>query len=298
MFVSITAAMALTQGWQLWNCRQVVFSTQMPSVDAQASAQTIRIPLFMYPNNALDMFELLLLMLVAVLNFVSHTPSSGVIWLIFFIALAGIHAFFWHVFVQDMQHSSSQIIEWVATRPHFKLRRVVFSFFYLLWGVGFLVFPVFQPWDGFVAPFVRWFAYTVDGELVWRGIFASYALGFFYCLLDPFHLHVAYILYVAVSGFIHATFMLIANLISRVQGLPNGNSEHLYGDILGWYVIAAFSAINLSGTGVLSAKPSTLNSAPLTMVLQYQTSSLPSPSTVDTLVLDVNNGSLAKHPSS
>lgn len=46
---------------------------------------------------------------------------------------------------------------------------------------------------------------------------------------------------------VHATFMLIANLISREKGLPNGNPQHLYGDVLGWYLISIFSALNLIG---------------------------------------------------
>lgn len=53
-------------------------------------------------------------------------------------------------------------------------------------------------------------------------------------LEDPLHKHLAFITYLAISGCLHATVMLAMNLWERARGGPNGNPEHIYGDIAGW----------------------------------------------------------------
>jgi hypothetical protein len=53
-------------------------------------------------------------------------------------------------------------------------------------------------------------------------------------LEDPLHKHLAFTTYLGLSGFLHATVMLLMNLWERAHGRANGNPEHLYGDVAGW----------------------------------------------------------------
>ena len=43
----------------------------------------------------------------------------------------------------------------------------------------------------------------------------------------------------------HAAEMCVDNLRSASMGNMNGNPEHLYGDILGWFVLASLSLLFL-----------------------------------------------------
>lgn len=52
--------------------------------------------------------------------------------------------------------------------------------------------------------------------------------------------HRLFVLFLCISGFIHATTMLFDNRLSK-EG--NDNVEHLYGDILGWYLISIVSIV-------------------------------------------------------
>jgi hypothetical protein len=119
--------------------------------------------------------------------------------------------------------------------------------FLVVTAVGFISAPVALSWDGRPAPYVRWYAYTVNGELLFRGTFATIAFGNLLAATEPQGRHAAYVLYVAAQGIIHATMMLVASLLAASAGHPNGNVEHLYGDIAGWYLISAvlFSALLL-----------------------------------------------------
>ncbi len=45
----------------------------------------------------------------------------------------------------------------------------MFSALLFLWAIGFMAFPVSQSWSGPPEPFVRWYPFVVNGELVWRG---------------------------------------------------------------------------------------------------------------------------------
>ncbi len=50
--------------------------------------------------------------------------------------------------------------------------------------------------------------------------------------------HRSFVRFLCASGFVHATVMLIMSLGARAVGGLNGNIEHLYGDIPGWFLIA------------------------------------------------------------
>ncbi len=50
------------------------------------------------------------------------------------------------------------------------------------------------------------------------------------------------------SGYLHSAEMAADNLLSAQMGSKNGNFEHLYGDVLRWFVIASLSLIFLRAT--------------------------------------------------
>ncbi len=91
-------------------------------------------------------------------------------------------------------------------------------------------------------------------ELLWRGICLSYAVGFFACLFGSFNQHTIFSLHLAVSGLLHAGFMLISNL---ADGLADGtgNREHLFDDIGGWFFVALSGAAVLVCVTLTSAQP-------------------------------------------
>jgi hypothetical protein len=249
MFVSVTASLALVQLYLAY--------TQYHKMDSQAcvadaenpspmlsDSSPIALPRSCHPNSAFFGFEFMFLLALSVLNFVAGMVASGAVWTVATLLIAVLHFYFyrWCTQLEDQR-----VLVWIDHPTASTFGRVLLSFFYVLWGIAFIAFPVFQSWDDPVAPFVRWFKFTESGELVWRGIFASYAISFLWCVFDPFNRHRMYIGFVACSGFIHASFMLAASLYSRAHGLPNGNSEHLFGDIAGWFVISLFSAAMLLG---------------------------------------------------
>jgi hypothetical protein len=259
MFVSVTASIAFVHifialtFYRHFNSGKVFCDEENLS---SGNTCVICLPLFCHPINAFYAFELLLLLSLSILNYVAGMVSAGVIWTVVCILLSILHFCFYNWCYVQQQNSQ---LTWDGDDPaisSFTCRRNILTFFYVIWGVGFFAFPVFQSWEGRPEPFVRWYNFTTNGELVWRGIFASYGLGFFVCILDPFHRHILFIVYVAVSGFLHAGFMLIANLYSHAHGLPNGNREHLFGDIGGWFVVAFFSAANLIGIPFSARIPS------------------------------------------
>jgi hypothetical protein len=267
MFVTITASIALVQIFLIYSqyiqlssaCSNTSqthpielasFSTTSSTTVTHLSSPTVTLSLYCHPLSSFFTFEFSILLALSVLNFVAGMVASGAVWTIACVGLFILHFKFYQWCIDDNQRGIKLI--WVDALALSLCRRILLSVLYVLWGIGFIAFPVARPWDGRVAPFVRWFAYTVSGELVWRGIFASYALGFFVCTLDPFNRHSVFVLYVAVSGFLHACFMLTANLYSYYHSpqLPNGNREHLFGDIAGWFVISLFSAAILLGSSV------------------------------------------------
>ncbi len=111
-------------------------------------------------------------------------------------------------------------------------------------AIGFIIFPVFQSWAGPPEPFVRWYPFNLDIELVWRGIFATYALLMLYtAFYGPTENNIGFVVYIGISGMFHSTVMLVMNLVEARNGNLNGNMEHLYGDIAGWYLVGLFSLI-------------------------------------------------------
>ena len=245
MFVAVTASLAFVHSFVVMTQYRYLSSGLVPFDDENPSiASAVCLPQYCHPINALYVFEFLLLLSLSTLNYAAGMIASGVIWTVVGLALFALHFNFfrWCTYQQEKLQLS-----WIDAPSISTFRRAVLTFFYVIWGIAFIVFPVSQSWGGFVEPFIRWITFTDSGELVWRGIFASYALGFFTCVLDPFNRHLLFILFVAVSGFLHASFMLAANLYSHAHGLPNGNREHLFGDIAGWFVVALFSAAILIG---------------------------------------------------
>jgi hypothetical protein len=108
-------------------------------------------------------------------------------------------------------------------------------------ATAFVAFPVLQPWSGPPEPFVRWHPYFTDAELVWRAIFLAFAIGMVAAASDPFGRGKDFLLALGISGLFHASAMALDNLVSALRGGPNGNPEHAYGDVLGWFLIAAFA---------------------------------------------------------
>ena len=109
----------------------------------------------------------------------------------------------------------------------------------------FILFPVSQPWSGPPEPFVRWHPFSQPGELVWRGVFLSFAFGMLLTAFDPLGRHRSFLIVLVLSGYLHSGEMAVDNLLaSRMDGM-NCNPEHLYGDVLGWFAIASVSLLFL-----------------------------------------------------
>lgn len=110
-----------------------------------------------------------------------------------------------------------------------------YSLFLCLVAAAFLSFPVPRPWSGPPEPFVRWHPYSTAAELVWRGVFGCYAAMMLWAgVEDPLGKHFVFVCYLGLSGCVHASVMLGMNLWQRAVGGPNGNAQHLYGDVAGW----------------------------------------------------------------
>ena len=131
-------------------------------------------------------------------------------------------------------------------RGGFAVRLVLYAL-----AAAFVAFPVLQPWSGPPEPFVRWHPYSADAELVWRAIFLAFAVGMTAAARDPFGRSKDFLLALGFSGLLHASAMAIDNLVSALRGGPNGNPEHAYGDVLGWFSIAVFAlaAVRMAGRG-------------------------------------------------
>jgi hypothetical protein len=59
--------------------------------------------------------------------------------------------------------------------------------------------------------------------------------------LDPQGRHHLFLVLLAFSGYLHSGEMAVDNVLSMRMGGMNGNPEHLYGDVLGWFVIASLA---------------------------------------------------------
>jgi hypothetical protein len=108
-------------------------------------------------------------------------------------------------------------------------------------AIVFILFPVSKPWSGPVEPFVRWHPFSPEIESIWRGIFGSFAIAMAVAAFDPGMRHRPFLLALGLSGMFHALFMGADNLLAAQAGTANGNPEHLYGDVAGWFAIGVAS---------------------------------------------------------
>jgi hypothetical protein len=127
-----------------------------------------------------------------------------------------------------------------------------------IFAIGLLAVPAFLPWDGPPEPFIRWHAYSVDGELLWRGTFVSFAVGNLTAavLQDPAGLGASYTLFFIFQCILHATVMLVDNRVAAVADGPNGNPEHIWSEIPGFYFIGTVLALLLATRLRVIGRPS------------------------------------------
>jgi hypothetical protein len=71
---------------------------------------------------------------------------------------------------------------------------------------------------------------------------------------DPLGRGKEFLLALGLSGLLHAGVMAVDNFVSALRGGLNGNPEHAYGDVLGWFLIGALAlaAIRLAGRSARS----------------------------------------------
>lgn len=181
-------------------------------------------------GDAFDVFLLLFPAVVGILSAISSIPVSAAFWLIFAGSMC-MTMFYRH-----------RRVSWTPTWNR-SCSTWFFTVFIVIIAAGFFSFPVAQPWSGAPEPFVRWCPFTVPGELIWRGIFGTYAVTMLLTAIEGPAKHHNYVLFLAVSGIVHAVIMLIMNLADRSAGLSNGNAEHLYGDVPGWFFIGLVAAM-------------------------------------------------------
>jgi hypothetical protein len=234
MLVAVCISIPLTHHWN---------HAVLPSDDSSSEAE----------SGAFTAFQIALPTLVAILSFAAGFPAAGGIWLVFAILLA--------VASVALLGLKGICRSWAPDRAR-GCGLWAYSVLLFMVATGFIAFPVARSWSGRPQDFVRWHPYSTSGELVWRGIFACYALGMYWTAIEgPGQRQRCFVRYLAVSGLLHATVMLIMNLSARGAGAANGNAEHLYGDIAGWYLVGVVSAVVLwctSGNqppGSVSAKP-------------------------------------------
>ena len=97
--------------------------------------------------------------------------------------------------------------------------------------------PVFQPWDR-VQDYVRWYPLNLEHELLFRGVFATFAIFYLLSCFTRYSYYRSFLLFQIVVNFIHPITMM-ADLAKSTQG--NGNVEHLYGGIICYLLICTNS---------------------------------------------------------
>ena len=220
MFIAATAGIGLTPIWILFSpYRERRHGTNR----SLGTSYTWR--------NAFDLFELFASASLGVLNFVAGVSGSGMLWLAAFLLLLG----------GTLRISQAEKDVTLAKSSHRTLLSRMASVYLLIVAILFIVFPVLQPWSGPPEPFVRWHPFSPSGELIWRGVFLSFAFGMILTAFDPFGKHRSFLVMLVFSGFLHSGEMAIDNLLSMRNSGMNANPEHLYGDVLGWFVIASVS---------------------------------------------------------
>ena len=184
--------------------------------------------------NAFKLFQLTVSLLLGILYFTVSCYLSGFFWIFFCCCL---------LFSFTAREELS--LSW---KPNLKRGRYgwFYTFFFVFVSAGFLAFPVAQPWSGFPEPFIRWHPYTVNGELIWRGIFFSYASAILYsCAEDPLGKHFLFVFYVGISCIIHSITMLGMNINQRLNQGSNGNFEHLVSEIPGFLFLGILNLIGV-----------------------------------------------------
>jgi len=228
MFIAATAGIALASVWVLYATRARLVATDEPSVEPV-------LPIVWSWWNALDLFELMACVSLTAAYLGAGAAGSAVIWALALAVLGVLSAR-----VAQTERPASL----PCPPPRSRLSHTA-SIFLVAVALLFIAFPVLQPWSGPPEPFVRWHPFSGPAELVWRGFFLSFAAGMVLAAFDPLGRHRPFLVLLVVSGFLHAGEMAIDNLSSAGRGAMNGNPEHLYGDILGWFGIASVSLIFL-----------------------------------------------------
>jgi hypothetical protein len=222
MFIAATAGIGFTAIWILFDYNKTIGNEK-------------RLPAYYSWQNAFDLFELVAVAALGTLNIVTGAPGSGFIWLI---SLALLSLSTWFL---------SQTEKGVSIEKHVSKTTLakVTSVFLVAMAFLFIAFPVLQPWSGPPEPFVRWHPFSPLGELVWRGIFLSFSFGMLLTATDPLGKHRTFLVALVFSGYLHSGEMAVDSLLSMQMNGMNANPEHLYGDVLGWFVIASVSLLFL-----------------------------------------------------
>ena len=225
MFIAAMAGIGLTSIWAIFAGRK-------------RSSRTLRqtyIPLYFSWRNAFDLFELCACASLAITNVAAGVLGSAIVWAVAFFILIGLS-----VAVAREQKESAFEGRLIRTAWTWAMSALLVVFASL-----FIAFPVLQSWSGPPELFVRWHPFSVPAELIWRGVFFSFAFGMLLTAFDPSGRHSLFIVALVLSGYLHAAEMAADNLFSAHMGHRNGNHEHLYGDILGWFAIASFALLFL-----------------------------------------------------
>ncbi|HVO62901.1 MAG TPA: hypothetical protein VMT53_18370 [Terriglobales bacterium] len=223
MFIAAMAGIGLTSFWALVVARR----------QARSAAEIL--PAWFSWLNGFIVFEVMLSGCLVLLNFMAGAPATALVWALAFLSLL----------VSTVVLQSSQR-ESVFVPPQSRgLVTLLASALLIAFAALFIAFPVLKPWSGPPEPFVRWHPFGLETELLWRGIFLSFAAGMLITASDPAGRHRLFMVALVLSGYLHAAEMCADNLRSASMGNMNGNPEHLYGDVLGWFVIASLSLLFL-----------------------------------------------------
>ncbi len=187
-------------------------------------------------RNAFDLFELAACASLALTNLVTGVAGSGLVWAAAFLTLSGLS-----VAVAREQKKTNLWGQSSRTALTWAMSALLLAFATL-----FVLFPVLQSWSGPPELFVRWHPFSLAAELIWRGLFLSFAFGMFVAAFDPSGRHSLFLVALVLSGYLHSAEMTVDNLSSARLSHTNGNHQHLYGDILGWFAIASFALLFLA----------------------------------------------------
>jgi hypothetical protein len=182
-------------------------------------------------GSALDVFECSALASLCVLYGLAGIYGSALVW--------GLGLALQVVTLVQQWRAQSKPID--TARPPRTFSDWIASLLFVGLGAVFVAFPVTQPWTGPVEPFVRWHPFSPQLETIWRGLFGSFALAMIVASTSPGIRHRSFALALGCSGILHGLVMAVDNLWSMKNGAPNGNVEHLYGDVVGWTLIGALS---------------------------------------------------------